>query len=54
MDLAPVALSLRVASLATVLTITVGVPTAWILARRTFPGKDLLSATLLMVVGVPV
>ena len=53
MDLAPVALSLRVASLATVLTITVGVPTAWILARRTFPGKDLLSATLLTPLVLP-
>ena len=53
MDLAPVALSLRVASLATVLTITVGVPTAWILARRTFLGKDLLSATLLTPLVLP-
>src|SRR5439155_1789879 len=47
MDLSPVALSLRVASLATVLTIMVGVPAAWLLARRTFPGKDLIGAALL-------
>ena len=53
MDLSPVALSLRVASLATVLTIIAGVPTAWLLARRTFPGKDLLGAALLTPLVLP-
>jgi molybdate transport system permease protein len=53
MDFFPVALSLRVASLATILTVVAGVPTAWILARRSFPGKDLLGAALLTPLVLP-
>jgi len=53
MDFSPLALSLRVASLATVLTVAIGVPAAWILARRTFPGKDLLGAALLTPLVLP-
>ena len=44
MDWFPLWLSLRVAVLATVLTVTAGVPVAWLLARRRFPGRDLLGA----------
>ncbi len=53
MDLSPVALSLRVASLATMLTIVAGVPVAWLLARRHFPGRDLISAALLTPLVLP-
>jgi molybdate transport system permease protein len=53
MDFFPVALSLRVASLATLLTVAGGVPIAWILARRQFPGKDLISAALLTPLVLP-
>jgi molybdate transport system permease protein len=53
MEFFPVALSLRVASLATVLTVVAGVPIAWILARRQFPGKDLISAALLTPLVLP-
>jgi len=47
MDWFPVLLSLRVSVLATLLTIAFGVPMAWLLARRRFPGRDVVSAFLL-------
>lgn len=53
MDLFPVVLSLRVASLATVLTVVAGVPVAWMLARRHFPGRDLIGAALLTPLVLP-
>jgi molybdate transport system permease protein len=53
MDLSPIGLSLRVASLATVLTVAAGVPIAWLLARRHFPGRDLVGAALLTPLVLP-
>ncbi|RPI57001.1 MAG: molybdate ABC transporter permease subunit [Acidobacteria bacterium] len=53
MDWFPVWLSLRVAALATLVTVVVGVPVAWLLARRKFPGRDLLSAALLTPLVLP-
>ena len=53
MDWFPVALSLRVALLATVLTVVAGVPLAWLLARREFPGRDLISAAFLTPLVLP-
>ena len=53
MDWFPVWLSLRVAALATLVTVAVGVPCAWLLARRSFPGRDLLSAVLLTPLVLP-
>ena len=47
MDWFPLGLSLRVALLATIITAIIGVPAAWLLARRHFAGRDLVSATLL-------
>ena len=52
-DFFPVWLSLRVALLATLLTVVAGVPVAWLLARRRFPGRDLLSAALLSPLVLP-
>jgi molybdate transport system permease protein len=49
----PVLLSLRVAALATLVTVAIGVPFAWLLARRLFPGRDLLSAALLTPLVLP-
>lgn len=43
-DWFPLWLSLRVATLATVLVLLGGIPLAWLLARRNFPGKELLAA----------
>jgi len=53
MDVFPVWLSLRVAALATLLTVVAGVPLAWLLARKHFPGRDLLSALLLIPLVLP-
>lgn len=53
MDWFPVALSLRVALLATLLTVAIGVPAAWLLARRNFPGRDVISALLLTPLVLP-
>jgi molybdate transport system permease protein len=52
-DLFPIWLSLRVALLATLVTMSAGVPVAWFLARRRFPGRDLLSALLLSPLVLP-
>ena len=43
-DWFPLWLSLRVASLSTLLVLAAGIPAAWLLARRDFPGKALLGA----------
>jgi molybdate transport system permease protein len=53
MDWFPLGLSLRVALLATIITAIVGVPAAWLLARRHFAGRDLVSATLLTPLVLP-
>ena len=53
MDFFPVWLSIRVALLATVVTVIVGVPVAWLLARRQFAGRDLISAALLSPLVLP-
>lgn len=53
MDWFPLVLSLRVAVLATILTVATGVPMAWLLARRTFPGRDLIAVTLLTPLVLP-
>ena len=53
LDWFPVWLSLRVALLATSVTIVAGVPLAWVLARRRFPGRDLISALLLSPLVLP-
>ena len=53
MDLAPLLLSLRVAGLATLLALVMGVPLAWALARRRFPGRDLVSILVLLPMVLP-
>jgi molybdate transport system permease protein len=53
MDTFPIWLSLRVATLATVITVGIGVPIAWLMARRVFPGRDLVSAALLTPLVLP-
>src|SRR5262245_66452385 len=52
-ELAPFWLSLRVASLATLLIVATGLPAAWILARRNFPGKGLLAGFLVLPLVLP-
>ena len=53
MDFFPIWLSLRVALLATVLTVGAGVPIAWLMARRNFPGRDVISVMLLTPLVLP-
>ena len=53
MDLFPVWLSLRVSLTATALTLLVGIPVAWLLARKRFPGRDLLEALVVFPLILP-
>jgi len=53
LDLFPVWLSLRVSVAATVLTLAAGLPLAWLLARRRFPGHDLLEAAVVLPLVLP-
>jgi molybdate transport system permease protein len=52
-DLAPFWLSLRVSSLATLLIVVFGLPAAWLLARREFPGKAILAGLLILPLVLP-
>ena len=49
----PLLLSLRVALLATALVAAVGVPLAYVMARRRFPGRSLLEALLMVPLVLP-
>ena len=53
MDLFPVWLSLRVSLTATALTLVAGVPLAWLLARRRFPGRQVLEAAVVLPLVLP-
>ncbi len=53
MDLFPVWLSLQVSLTATALTLLVGVPLAWLLARKRFPGRGLLEALVVFPLILP-
>ncbi len=52
-DWFPLALSLRVATLATALTIVTGLPLAWLLARRQFPTRNLIEAGVVLPLVLP-
>jgi molybdate transport system permease protein len=52
-DLGPFWLSLRVASLATVLIVAAGLPAALLLARARFPGKALIAGILVLPLVLP-
>jgi molybdate transport system permease protein len=53
MDTFALLLSVRVATLATLLAFLVGVPLAWLLARKRFPGRDLVSVLVLLPMVLP-
>lgn len=53
LDWFPLGLSLRVAAAATLAACIAGVPLAWVLARRSFPGRDLLSVLVLLPMVLP-
>jgi molybdate transport system permease protein len=52
-DLFPLGLSLQVSIVATSLTLALGIPLAWLLGRRTFPGRDLLAALVVTPLVLP-
>jgi molybdate transport system permease protein len=52
-DLEPFWLSLRIAALATLLIVAVGLPAALILARANFPGKSLAAGILVLPLVLP-
>src|SRR2546427_12252320 len=53
MDMFPLWLSLRVALVATALTLVIGIPVALLLARRRFPGKNVLEAAVVLPLVLP-
>jgi molybdate transport system permease protein len=53
MDLHPVWLSFQVATTATALTLAAGLPLAWVLARRRFPGRGLLESAVMLPLVLP-
>lgn len=53
MDLFPLWLSLRVSLTATALTLFLGIPVAWLLARKRFPGRNLLEALVVFPLILP-
>src|SRR3989441_10423511 len=53
MDFFPLWLSVRVALSATALTLLSGVPLAWLLARKRFPGRHALEAVVVLPLGLP-
>ena len=52
-DLFPLWLSLRVAVVATMLTLAIGLPISWVLARLRFRGRNLLSVAVLLPMVLP-
>lgn len=52
-DLFPLGLSVGVAGLATAIAFVAGVPLAWVLARRRFPGRGLLEVVVLLPMVLP-
>lgn len=53
MDVPPLALSFWIALNATLLSVVFGLPVAWLLARRTVPGRDLLTVLILLPMVLP-
>lgn len=51
--LSPLLLSLKIAGLATVVTLLLGTPIAWLLARGRFPGKAVLEAIVMVPLILP-
>ncbi|OLB99045.1 MAG: molybdenum ABC transporter permease subunit [Candidatus Rokubacteria bacterium 13_1_40CM_68_15] len=52
-DLFPLWLSLRVSAVATAVTLLIGLPLAWLLSHRRFPGRDVLEAVVVLPLILP-
>ena len=53
MDAFPILLSFQVSLVATLLTLALGLPLAWVLARRRFPGHDVVEAAVVLPLVLP-
>ena len=53
MDLFPILLSLRVATLSTILAGLFGIALAWVLTRKPFPGRTLLESAIVLPLVLP-
>jgi molybdate transport system permease protein len=53
LDAFPILLSFQVSLVATVLTLALGLPLAWVLARCRFPGHDLVEAAVVLPLVLP-
>ena len=53
MDAFPILLSFQVSLVATLLTLALGLPLAWVLARRRFHGHDLVEAAVVLPLVLP-
>ena len=53
MDAFPILLSFQVSLVATILTLALGLPLAWVLARRRFPGHDVVEAAVVLPLVLP-
>jgi molybdate transport system permease protein len=53
MDFFPLWLSLKVSVTATILTVATGLPLAWVLAIKRFPGRDLAEAVVVLPLVLP-
>ena len=53
MDAFPILLSFQVSLVATLLTLALGLPLGWVLARRRFPGHDLVEAAVVLPLVLP-
>lgn len=51
--MSPVVLSLKVAGMATLVTLLTGLPLAWLLGRTRFPGRSLVEALLMLPLVLP-
>ena len=51
--LAPLWLTLQIASMATIVVVGLGTPIAWLLARKSFSGKHLLDAVIMQPLVIP-
>ncbi len=51
--MSPIVLSLKVAGLATLLTLLTGTPLAWLLGRHRFPGRSLVETSVLLPLVLP-
>jgi len=53
MDLTPLLLTIKVSLVATVFTVAIGLALAWVMAKRSFPGKELLDVLIMQPLVIP-